>query len=209
MELHTVYSRFLAPYRRVDELLDEFLYLAVRECPDVSARHLAGLAFGRAWRSEHQSLFHHLLPHAGRYLVHEFRKRFAHLAAHVGEGHHVDHYADVLPARMMQLNEEFRAVAVYAVGELAHRRDMVIVRHGELIERRGTVVVVDSRDLRDDESRTAFRPLFVIIHEHFRRLPRRLAESHHHGGHDYAVLDLASAYLHRRKQHFVFHIILP
>ena len=53
MELHTVYSRFLAPYRRVDELLDEFLYLAVRECPDVSARHLAGLAFGRAGRGEH------------------------------------------------------------------------------------------------------------------------------------------------------------
>ena len=119
------------------------------------------------------------------------------------------HNADVLPAGVMQLHEKFCAVAVYSVGKLTHRLYVIIVGHCQLIERRRTVVVVDAGDFGDDKPRAALGALLVIIHKHFRGFPGRLAEAHHHRGHNYTVLDFAAAYLHRRKQHFVFHHILP
>ena len=76
----------------------------------------------------------------------------------------MDHDADVLPAGMVELYKEFRSVAVDAPCHLPHGLDVIVVRHRELIERGCTVIIVDPRDLGDDEPRTALGALFVIIH---------------------------------------------
>ena len=170
------------------------------------AGDLARLALGGAGRGKDQPLLHHLATDAGRDLVDELGEGLAHLAAHVGERDHMHHDADVLPAGVMELHKELRPVTVDALRELAHGLDVIVVRHGELVERRGAVIVVDAGDLRKDETGATLRALLIVVHQHLGGLAVRRAEPHHHGGHHDTVLDLASAYLHRRKQHFEFHI---
>ena len=81
VQLNAVHARLLAPDRRVDELADELLYLAVGECPDMPAGDLARLALGGAGRGKDQPLLHHLATDAGRDLVDELGEGLAHLAA--------------------------------------------------------------------------------------------------------------------------------
>ena len=57
------------------------------------------------------------------------------------------HDADILPAGMMQLHKELRPVTVDALRERAHGLDVIVVRHGKLVERRRAVIVVDAGDL--------------------------------------------------------------
>ena len=41
------------------------------------------------------------------------------------------HDADVLPAGVMELHKELRPVTVDALRKLAHRLDVIVVRHGD------------------------------------------------------------------------------
>ena len=197
MQFHAVNARFLATDGGVDKLSDEFFDFAVAQTAHMSARNLAGLTLGRTCRCGNEVPVDESLSDGGRDFVNQFRKRFAHFGDGVAHGHHVHHEPHVLSAGVMKLHEEFCSVAVNSVGELLHRRDIIVVRHAELRKCAGAVVVVDTGDFGDNQSRAAFCALLIIIHELFRGTAVGTSEPHHHGRHDYSVFDFASAYFHR------------
>jgi hypothetical protein len=98
---------------------------------------------------------------------------------------------DILPARVMELHEKFRAVAVDALGELGKRLDVVVMADCELRKRARAGLIVDAGYLGYDKSRAALGALLVVVHHFLRGLSVELTEAHEHGRHDHAILYLA------------------
>ena len=102
-----------------------------------------------------------------------------------------DEQTDILPARMVELNEQLRSVAVDALGELGERLDVIVVADCELRECARAGLIVDSGYLGYDKSCAALGALLVVVHHFLRGLSVELTEAHEHGRHDDAVLYFA------------------
>ena len=94
---------------------------------------------------------------------------------------------------------------MYTLAEFVKTCYLIVVACTQLCKSRRAVLVVDTANLGDDKPRAALGAFFIIIHHLLGGATVKLSEAHKHRRHDYTVFNFASAYLHRRKQHFIFH----
>ena len=98
------------------------------------------------------------------------------------------HQPQILPPRMVQLHHQFGAVTMYPLRHGAQGVNLVIMTHTQLTEGGRTGHIVDTGNLRKDQSYAALGPLFVIVHHGIRGPTVKLTEAKAHRLHNNAVL---------------------
>lgn len=207
VQLHEIDARLLAAYRRLDEVVDEVFDFALAHRVHAHRAVVGKLHLRRRLHGPDQLFLLHAeqdrraledaVEHLREALDDRDHERQAVRAARVA-----------LTAGVVQLDAELRAVAVDAVYKFAHRRNVVIMAHGELGVGRGSAHVVDARDAGNDEAHAALGALLVVIHQLFRRGAVGLAEAHFRRRHHGAVFHGQRADVHRAEQMFKCHVLL-
>ncbi len=205
VKFNAVDTRFLATYRAVYKLTDNFFDFPMAQSAHSAACKITRLALRRGHRRQRKIMFRHKRRDFRR----DFEQRFGETLEHSRHcdthGNGADCKTDVLTSGVMQLHEKFCAVFVYTLCKFVKTRNLIIVTCAELRERRRTVYVVDTSDFGDDKTRTALCAFLVIVHKLLSYATVELTEAHKHRRHNDTVFNFAITYFHRRKQHFVFH----
>ena len=104
---------------------------------------------------------------------------------------------------MVELNAEFRTVAVQAFGKFMHRFNLIVVAHSELCKGGRAAHVIDAADAGNNHSDSTLRTLFIIIHEALGRLPVGLPEAEFRSSHNRTVLYSHASNLHWGEQQII------
>ena len=144
----------------------------------------------------------------------DFRRRHflwhnAHGLAHHGRGANdriaVQRDWESLIAGVMQLHEHLGAICMNTIHHTGKTGDHVHIRCAQLTRLCNAGQFIHTADLRDDQTDTALRALFVIARDFFRCFAGRSGKASAHGGHDNAVFNCEFSDFALFKKLFVFH----
>ena len=98
-----------------------------------------------------------------------------------------DQQGEILAAWMMQLTENFCAMAVDSLYHSCKWLNMAVFTHRELTGSKGTMLFIHTRCFRDDKPHAAPGTLLIILHHLLPGRTVKAAGSQNHWGHDDTV----------------------
>lgn len=197
VKFHAVDTRFLATYRAVYELTDNFFDFPMAQSAHSAACKITRFTLRRGHRRQCDIMFRHKRRDFRRDVEQRFGETLEHSCHCDTQGYCADCKTDVLTSGVMQLHEKFCAVFVYTLCKLVKTRNLIVVACAELRERRRTVHVVYTGDFGDDKPRTALCAFLVVVHKLLGDATVELTEAHKHRRHNDTVFNFAITYFHR------------